>query len=280
MEIWVDGMLNAIGEEHLRVNPTNPLDPVPYSNGYYPAYMCNPQDRTGNQCSVLHQTMRPVPYAYIGGIPYSGFPPISTIIIGGVTSIRIDEVRISGTQHEFDASVVPTPTPLPTQTPSGFLGENSVDSTTLALYHMNSSVPNPLVSLFNQVSGARNPYLEGQAKIQSGGRFGAGLALDGITNDAGKSSEFRTSSTSIGNPPLSGTVDLWVLYTSASSPATFFAADSLGYNQVLLGIHPPYGNLAFGLWDGGGWQFTSRMWALVECWGPGVVSGNLGWSGT
>ncbi len=277
VEIWVDGVLHGLGN----------TDP---NAGYYPyPWMCNPQEQEMSvsypNCDSPHMAP-PFPMGdYTGGLP-----SYSTFMIGcdSATSCftgRIDEVRISNIQRTFHWSVVPTITPTPTQTPVPISGEYSVDSQTMALFHLNYQAGQSVLEEVTQ----QYRYLSRYSQIVSNGRFGAALSLSG--ND----SSFDPGS--LGNPGA-GTLEAWVLFQSSASNQPLFASYQGGTSSTMfLGV-PFYANtLSLGLYDGnamqwvdsgvspsslaGCWHHVAGTWGArgMEIWIDGILQNRNGYTG-
>lgn len=236
MEIWIDGVLHGVG------NLDN-TQTWPYR------YMCDPQMQLSMwgyyNPYVPYACLTPVRYPTMASFPIGdyrgGLPAYNTFLIGCDSTShcfhgRIDEVRISNVQRTFTMAVLPTLTPIPTQTPVYILGEYSVDGNTAALYHLNfeNHIPYPVV--LDEVT-QQYKVLWGQAVVVPGGRFNSGLALDG-----------NGSYLDMGNPGyfLNGTVEAWVNLDSGNGGQVIFETSQVpgGIGLVLaLRINPQSGNL-------------------------------------
>ena len=203
MEIWIDGVLHGVGND----DPNADIEPYPY--------MCNPQMQWGTAgrppnpdapytCPTpkMYPTMAAFPRGdYTGGLsPYSNFL-IGCDASGACFKGRMDEVRISNIQRTFTLAVVPTPTPIPSQTPVYISGEYAVDSNTAALYHLNFQTSGTVLDQVTQ----QYKNLEGQAVLVPNGRFGSGLQLNGNRSDIDMGN--------LGNF-AAGTVEAWVNFIS------------------------------------------------------------------
>jgi len=289
MEIWVDGVLHGVGNDD------------PYANIYPYPYMCNPQDQMMSSIYPLCKTpvMAPTMTVYPRGDYTGGLPTYNTFLIGynpfipaGTSSYpyfkgRIDEVRVSNIQRAFHWSVVPTITPTPTQTPVPISGEYSVDSQTIALFHLNYQAGQSVLEEVTQ----QYRYLSRYSQIVSNGRFGAALSLSG--ND----SSFDPGS--LGNPGA-GTLEAWVLFQSSASNQPLFASYQGGTSGTMfLGV-PFYANtLSLGLYDGnamqwqwvdsgvspmslaGCWHHVAGTWGArgMEIWIDGILQNRNGYTG-
>ncbi len=287
MEIWVDGVLHGVGND----DPNANIWPYPY--------MCNPQDQMMSSIYPLCKTpvMAPTMTVYPRGDYTGGLLPYHTIFIGYNPSLpavppsnpyfkgRIEEVRISNIQRTFHWSVVPTITPTPTQTPVPISGEYSVDSQTIALFHLNYQAGQSVLEEVTQ----QYRYLSRYSQIVSNGRFGAALSLSG--ND----SSFDPGS--LGNPGA-GTLEAWVLFQSAASNQPLFASYQGGTSSTMfLGV-PFYANtLSLGLYDGnamqwvdsgvsprslaGCWHHVAGTWGArgMEIWIDGILQNRNGYTG-
>lgn len=264
MEIWIDGVLHGVGN-------SNAAQTWPY------AYMCDPQMQLSmwgyynpyvpNACltPVMYPTMASFPIGdYTGGLP-----AYSTFLIGCDSASncfhgRIDEVRISNVQRTFTIAVVPTPTPTPTQTPVYILGAYAVDGNTAALFHLDfeNHIPYPVV--LDEVT-QQYRVLGGQALVVPGGRFNAGLALDG-----------NGSYLDMGNLgyPNGGTVEAWVNFNSGNGGQVIFETSQVpgGLGLVLaLRANPQSGNLEelIMVSDGQSHQAVDSgvpVYTLLGCW--------------
>lgn len=287
MEIWVDGVLHGVGNN----------DPNYWQEPY--KYMCNPQMQMGGygyppndqypRCKT--PVMAPTMPAYPPGAYTGGLPPYTTFRIGcdtiGCINSRIDEVRISNIQRTFQWTVVPTVTPIPTQTPVPITGEYSVDSNTLALYHMNSQAGS---KIFDEASQTWNGYLANNATITSGGRFDKALLLDGNGSHAQAPKLIQ------GN----GSVEMWIKLSNAPSlSAIFSAGNTNGSDTMYLGFIPWVSNsLIFSVQSNepepqtyavdsgfkpilGCWHHVAGTWGTrgLQVWVDGTLRGTFGYYG-
>ena len=259
MEIWVDGVLHGVGV----FAPNTRIEPYPYK--------CNPQAQLGilnyppnplypvcrTPVAAPQMTPSPPPGDYYGTFgSYTKFR-IGCDSAGKCFRGRIDEVRISNVQRTFNAAVVPTVTPMPTWTPIAPSGEYAIDYYTRALYHLNFATANSILEEVSQTyKGLSN------ASIVSGGRFNAGLYVNG-----------NYSSVVLGDHgPLSqGTVEAWVNYTSAIAGQPILAVPEYnGSTRSLLFLGPSASStLGSSINDG-----TATRWvdsgvtpaSLAGCW--------------
>ena len=258
IELWVDGVLHAVG--YYVPDPSSPPDPNPLG------YSCSPQQQEQSRWYPYCEVPQPglVPGAYGGGLPSNttfliGCDPNTTCFKG-----RIDEVQISKVQRTFDTAIIPPSTPTPSPTPNSMTGEYSVDSYTLALYHLNSMQPLP----WHTVEDATNPqnrqsvWLGNPALVS--GRFNNALALDG------NGSYVLTGP--VGNPP-NGTVEVWVRFDNMVGPFGLVNVGapmgSVGTGPFLLGVQPQHYTLRFGISDGTNWHWAESGWMPLagdSCW--------------
>ena len=287
IEIWVDGVLHGVG---LYVPDPNNL---PDHNGF----SCSPQQQEGSaypKCNAPHMGL--VPGSYGGGLL-----SYSTFLIGCGSNPaspnadcfrgRIDEVRISSVQRQFDVTLIPTITPTPTQTPVPITGAYSLDPQTTALYHLDSVSYSPGVARAIDETGAHNAVLMGQTALTFPGRFGNAYYLDG------NGSYFYYGD--LGNP-ASGAVEAWVNLTGLSSQYAIisagFPANSNG-EKLDLGVDWGGSTLRFGINDSnqwywadsgmtpavlsGCWHHVAGTWGQrgLEVWVDGVLRGSAGYTG-
>ncbi len=256
MEIWVDGILHGVTNN----DPNADIYPFPY--------MCNPQMQEMSSHYPVCQTpvMAPTSPAYPRGDYTGGLPSYNTFLIGADSSNhyftgRIDEVRISNIQRTFSASVDPTITPTPTWTPVSPTGEYSVDSNTLALYHLNYQVQYPTYKAVLEEVTQQYKGLSGQAAIVPNGKFGGGLWLDG------NGSKLNTGNL---GPRTTGTVETWVKFANSSANQPIFAATEF-YNSTtsLLFLGGSQGDVKFGIFDGANMHWVDSgvpVSSMQVCW--------------
>jgi hypothetical protein len=255
LEIWVDGVLHGVGND----------DP---NAGKYYTYMCNPQMQMASgiyprcQTPVMAPLMTP---SYPPGDYTEGLPSYSTFLIGCDASGscfrgRMDEVRISNIQRTFEWTVVPTVTPTPTQTPVQIGGEYTVDSNTLALFHLNYQSQ---LRVYDEVSQGWGAGLGGNAVIAPSGRYGQALSLDGNGSFAQLGSVFK---------PGNGTIEMWINLTNLPADfALFSSGNPDGSDKIYLGFNHWSGNtlvLAV-VSDGsapGTYEVDSGFRPLIGCW--------------
>lgn len=290
MEIWVDGVLHGI---------THP----DYFNQVYlnEDYVCNPQKQLGMDPYPPNPHYPYCPSPRQGNVGYrgvytDGLPANTTLIIGcdpngnrdNCFSGRIDDLRISDIQRTYTVGIVPPSSPTPTQTPDQISGEYTVDTYTLALYHMNSlnaqgGIPD--------ATGQHDAGLRGVATLESQGRYNGSLWVNGNNSFAfGRNLNSRY-----------GTVETWIKLDDSFSP---FSALSIGaapgegyYYYLTLGMPYRNGTLQFGINDNtqmhwadsgmavstlaGCWHHVAGTWGPrgVEIWVDGVKRGTNGYTG-
>ncbi len=265
VEIWVDGVLHGVGTTLTGLVPPN--DP----------YACNPQQQMGwpTEQGYLPNNSYPVcktpviaplmtatpPGDYGGGIPSFAYLLIGCNSYGSCFDGRLDEVRVSNVQREFDWGVDPTSTPLPTQTPVSVSSPYSTDSHTLGLYHLDYSLPGRFsTGVYNEIIQNYDAQYTGNAGIIAGGKFGAGLYLSGVSDGATLT---VLDVPNLGSPS-SGAMEAWVNLADSAPVFTLLDAftdrgDGTYQDRMVLGTHAPKGNIAFGLDIGGGWAWADSQ---------------------
>jgi len=272
LEFWVDGILHGVS-----------AGTTPEALTF--AYRCNPQMQLTSWLYPVCATPainNPALYSYRGGLP-----PYSTMLLGCDTPGNcflgvIDEVRVSNIQRTFTTSVIPTLTPVPTQTPVAPTGEYAVDGVTSALYHLNSSVMLGLPKTLDEVSQTYDA-LAGEATIGAGGKFGNALILNGHTG-----SDWGTYMDMV-SPPIypTGTLEAWVKLDTMPTLGAIMNGggvykSAFNNTRLQLSVYQSGGNnyLRFGLWipSTGDWAWaqymitptflTSEWHHIAATWGP------------
>ena len=197
IEIWVDGALHGVGAY------------VPDPSNYVQdgARSCGPQELALSpiypDCNAPRPGFEPIEYA-------GGLPPYATFLVGcrpGGSCFRgrIDEVRISNIQRNFNFTVVPTVTPTPTNTPSPLTGGYTVDPYTSRLYHLDEKSPGDHGWVI-EASGNNALFYNGPTLVP--GRFGNAYHLsNGSYFGTGDAGNF-----------LNTTLEGWINLDNVASP--------------------------------------------------------------
>ena len=219
MEIWVDGVLHGVG-----------AGPTPEGNTYM--YRCNPQMQLISWQYPLCTTPAlniTAPYSYRGGLP-----AYSTMLLGcDVPDFcfngLIDEVRISDIQRTFTTSIIPTLTPVPTNTPVSPSGAYNLDGYTGNLFHLNDFQAGMPRTVKDEVTQQYTAILRGNSSIVSGGKFDNGLNLLGTLDQDGTPAHVDLGHMTI---QANGAIETWVKLTTMPTTGILINGGG-GYQDIV-----------------------------------------------